>query len=236
MPNPSFARLFSALCTAFFLAAAFARAGAAELPETAGTLGASGAVAVVTSVAKEEASAPKVSLPQDRAEMRQEAVASISGAKEVLFPEPKASLPEPKASSPEPALSLPERYASAVQDVLLKGLEMVGIGYRFGGTGLDGLDCSGYVQAVYREALGLMLPRTARGQADVGSRVGRAELKPGDLVFFNTMRRAFSHVGIYLGDDYFLHAPSSGGFVRLEYMQDSYWGKRFDGARRILPE
>lgn len=137
---------------------------------------------------------------------------------------------------PTPGKSLLERYVSTTQDVLLKGLELVGVSYRSGGTGIEGLDCSGYVQLVYHEAIGLALPRTAQDQANAGRQVPRAELKPGDLVFFNTMRRAFSHVGIYLGDDYFLHAPSSGGFVRLESMQNGYWTTRFNGARRIIGE
>jgi cell wall-associated NlpC family hydrolase len=128
-----------------------------------------------------------------------------------------------------------ERYSNAAQDVLLKGLELVGLHYRVGGTSSDtGLDCSGYVQLVYREAAGLILPRTAREQANVGEEVGKTELKPGDLVFFNTMRRTFSHVGIYLGDNYFLHSPSVGSAVRVESMQNSYWVQRYNGARRLL--
>ena len=129
-----------------------------------------------------------------------------------------------------------ERYSNAAQDVLLKGLELVGIRYRAGGASSDaGLDCSGYVQLVYREAAGLVLPRTAREQANVGEEVvGKAELKPGDLVFFNTMRRAFSHVGIYLGDNYFLHSPRNGSAVRVESMQNSYWVQRYNGARRLI--
>ncbi|GHT91243.1 hypothetical protein AGMMS49545_06750 [Betaproteobacteria bacterium] len=129
-----------------------------------------------------------------------------------------------------------KRYSNAAQDVLLKGLELVGIRYRLGGASPDaGLDCSSYVQLVYREAAGLVLPRTAREQANVGEEVaGRAELKPGDLVFFNTMRRAFSHVGIYLGDNYFLHAPRVGSAVRVESMQNSYWVQRYNGARRLI--
>ncbi|MDR2677994.1 MAG: C40 family peptidase [Zoogloeaceae bacterium] len=134
--------------------------------------------------------------------------------------------------------SLLERYTNLAQEVLLKGLEKVGIGYRFGGAGANaiGLDCSGFVQTVYKEAAGLMLPRTAREQAEQGREVVSSDLKPGDLVFFNTMRRAFSHVGIYLGDSYFLHSPSAGGSVRLESMRNSYWVQRYNGARRILAD
>jgi len=131
--------------------------------------------------------------------------------------------------------SLFERYSSVAQDVLLKGLSAVGVRYRLGGTEPEsGFDCSAFVQFVYREAAGLILPRTAKDQAKEGEAVDRADLKPGDLVFFNTMRRAFSHVGIYLGDNYFLHAPSSGGAIRLESMKNSYWQGRYNGARRLL--
>ncbi|MCL2021899.1 MAG: C40 family peptidase [Betaproteobacteria bacterium] len=131
--------------------------------------------------------------------------------------------------------SLFERYSSVAQDVLLKGLSVVGSRYRAGGTEPEnGLDCSGFVQFVYREAAGLILPRTAKDQSKQGEAVARADLQPGDLVFFNTMRHAFSHVGIYLGDNYFLHSPSSGGGVRLDNMLSHYWQGRYNGARRLL--
>ena len=136
---------------------------------------------------------------------------------------------------PQEEKSFFERYSNAAHDVILEALELVGINYRMGGNDPDsGLDCSSYVQLVYREAAGLVLPRTAREQSQHGEEVDKAELKPGDLVFFNTMRRAFSHVGIYLGDNHFLHAPKPGAEVRVESMESSYWVKRFNGARRII--
>lgn len=126
-----------------------------------------------------------------------------------------------------------ERYTNKAQDLILKGLEMVGVNYRRGGTDPDaGLDCSGFVQLVFRDAIGLGLPRTSREMSEVGDRVDRQELKAGDLVFFNTMRRAFSHVGIYVGEGKFIHAPRAGGEVRVEDMRQAYWSKRFNGARR----
>ena len=128
-----------------------------------------------------------------------------------------------------------ERYTNTAQDLILKGLEMVGVVYRRGGTDPDaGLDCSGFVQLVFRDAVGLVLPRTSREMSEVGDRIDRQELKPGDLVFFNTMRRAFSHVGIYLGEGRFLHSPRPGGEVRVEDMGSSYWVKRYNGARRVV--
>ena len=146
----------------------------------------------------------------------------------------QASEQQPRLSD-EPSLF--ERYTSSAKDLVLKGLELVGINYRFGGTDPDsGLDCSGFVQVVFKDAVGLLLPRTAREQSEVGNVVDKKELKPGDLVFFNTMRRTFSHVGIYLGDGKFVHAPSSGGKVRVEAISTGYWSKRFNGARRLIDE
>lgn len=128
-----------------------------------------------------------------------------------------------------------ERYTNTAQDLILKGLEMVGVVYRRGGTDPDaGLDCSGFVQLVFRDAVGLVLPRTSKEMSEVGTRIDKQELKPGDLVFFNTMRRAFSHVGIYLGEGRFLHSPRPGGEVRVEDMGSSYWVKRYNGARRVV--
>ena len=132
-------------------------------------------------------------------------------------------------------LSLFERYTNSAQDLILKGLELVGINYRRGGTDPDnGLDCSGFVQIVFKDAVGMLLPRTAREQSEIGNIVDRNELKAGDLVFFNTMRRTFSHVGIYLGDNRFLHAPRSGAEIRVEDMSQGYWVKRYNGARRVV--
>jgi len=140
---------------------------------------------------------------------------------------------EPPRLSDEPTLF--ERYTTSAQDLVLKGLELVGINYRRGGTNPNtGLDCSGFVQVVFRDAVGKLLPRTAKEQSQVGDAIDKQELKPGDLVFFNTMRRAFSHVGIYLGDNRFLHAPRSGAEVRVEDMSQSYWVKRYNGARRVV--
>lgn len=130
-----------------------------------------------------------------------------------------------------------QRYTSAAQELVVEGLGYLGIPYRFGGTSPEtGLDCSGLVQQVFRNALGLDMPRTAAEMAKVGDRIKKDDLQPGDLVFFNTMRRTFSHVGIYIGDNQFLHAPSTGGKVRVDDLTDSYWLRRFTGARRVAPE
>ena len=154
-------------------------------------------------------------------------VAGHAAAAEQPFP--------PQQPWPAEEPSLLERYTTNAQDLILKGLELVGINYRFGGTNPDsGLDCSGFVQIVFKDALGKLLPRTAKEQSQVGDEVSRNELKPGDLVFFNTMRHAFSHVGIYLGDNHFVHAPRTGSEIRVEDMSQSYWAKRYNGTRRVL--
>jgi cell wall-associated NlpC family hydrolase len=128
-----------------------------------------------------------------------------------------------------------ERYTNAAHDVILHSLKLVGVRYRFGGNDEGtGLDCSGFVRLVFKDTLGTQLPRTAAEMSQVGQRVDTSQLKPGDLVFFNTMRRTFSHVGIYLGDNHFLHAPRTGAEVRVESMEDSYWINRYNGARRII--
>lgn len=146
-----------------------------------------------------------------------------------------ASAVEQTAAEPTPPKSIFSRYTNAAQDVILKGLELVGISYRWGGAKIDaGLDCSGYVQVVFKDAMGLVLPRTAKEMSEIGEQIDISSLKPGDLVFFNTMRRAFSHVGIYLGDSYFLHAPRKGAEVRVESMDKAYWLQRYNGARRLI--
>ena len=137
-----------------------------------------------------------------------------------------------KADEPQ---SFFERYTNAAQDVILQGLKLVGVRYRFGGNDEDsGLDCSGFVRLVFKDSLGAQLPRTAAEMSQVGQRVDTSQLKPGDLVFFNTMRRTFSHVGIYLGDNRFMHAPRTGAEVRVEDMSQGYWVKRYNGARRVV--
>lgn len=124
--------------------------------------------------------------------------------------------------------------ADAVTDLVDSGLSLLGVRYRFGGnTPQSGFDCSGFVRHVFSDALGVLLPRTAVEMARVGETVPKEELQPGDLVFFNTLRRSFSHVGIYLGDNKFMHANSRGGGVRVDDMTGRYWAKRFNGARRI---
>ncbi len=121
-----------------------------------------------------------------------------------------------------------------VNDVLASAMSLEGIKYKYGGASPNtGFDCSGFVNYVYNKAANLKLPRTAKGISRYGQSVSKDDLAPGDLVFFNTARRAFSHVGIYVGDGNFIHAPSRGGHVRVESMQTGYWETRFNGAKRL---
>ena len=120
-------------------------------------------------------------------------------------------------------------------DLVTTAMDSLGVPYRLGGTSAEtGFDCSGFVRATYEQAMGLILPRRAAEQAAATQAIDKADLQPGDLVFFNTLRRAYSHVGIYMGDGKFIHAPRTGSQVRVERMDISYWQRRFNGARRVL--
>jgi cell wall-associated NlpC family hydrolase len=135
--------------------------------------------------------------------------------------------PELPASESAP---VGERRAEA----LLQALLTLGLDYRYGGNSPEtGFDCSGLVAHVFREAYGIRLPHNARAQSEIGVNVSLSELRAGDLVFYNTLNQPFSHVGIYLGDGRFVHAPKSGARVRVDPVRGSYWMRRFDGARRI---
>jgi cell wall-associated NlpC family hydrolase len=119
-------------------------------------------------------------------------------------------------------------------DLVSTAIGFLGIPYLRGGNSAEtGFDCSGFVRAIYKETIGLVLPRSADQQANATQKIDKNELKPGDLVFFNTMKRTFSHVGIYLGEGKFIHSPRSGASVRIEDMRIPYWNVRFDGARRV---
>lgn len=134
------------------------------------------------------------------------------------------------------ALDLPEAQTPpSIQELLLYALSLNGTHYKFGGRSTEGgFDCSGFVSHVFNKAAGVVLPHNTKAISNNGERVSKSELRPGDLVFFNTLRRAFSHVGIYLGDNRFIHASSSAsGDVMISDMSENYWASRFNGARRL---
>ena len=135
---------------------------------------------------------------------------------------------------------LVRQMRDSATEMVLTAMNFLGVRYVRGGNSAEqGFDCSGFTRYVFENSLGLVLPRRADEQAKNAGllSVKRDELKPGDLVFFNTMRRAFSHVGIYVGEGKFIHAPRAGAEVRIEDMRQAYWAKRFNGARRAeLPQ
>ena len=120
------------------------------------------------------------------------------------------------------------------EELIDRAMEVIGVRYR-SDTELpqSGLDGSSFVGYVFKEKLGFLLPRKSTQMSRVGKPINRDELQPGDLVFFNTMRLTFSHVGIYVGDNKFIHSPSKGTTVRVDDLGSLYWDKRFDGARRL---
>ena len=152
-----------------------------------------------------------------------------------------ASPPATKVSTPpgrsKVALSqraFDEIAAARARELALNALSQVGVPYRFGGNSPEsGFDCSGLVQYVYSRGAGLSLPRNTQSLSEVGAAVPAEELAPGDLVFFDTLRRPYSHVGIYLGDYRFIHAPTTGGQVELVDLRERYWQTRYNGARRL---
>ena len=126
------------------------------------------------------------------------------------------------------------KVSDKASDLVMTAMGFLGVPYRRGGNTDTGFDCSGFVRSMYERTVGLVLPRQAREQAAATQTIDKQDLQPGDLVFFNTMRRAFSHVGIYVGEGKFIHSPKPGAQVRVEDMSQSYWKQRFDGARRVM--
>ncbi len=133
--------------------------------------------------------------------------------------------------------SPPPRWSDKAQEVLMQALSLTGIQYKYGGASPDtGFDCSGFVRYVFSQAAKITLPPTARAISQIGKTVKKDELQPGDLVFFNTLKSAFSHVGIYIGNNKFIHSPRTGSSVRVENMDNVYWSSHFNGAQRLEKE
>ncbi len=148
-------------------------------------------------------------------------------------PFPTPTEPAPSAAPPPPAVQAPPPAQDPAESLVSTALSFRGTPYRNGGSDPKGFDCSGFTQWVFAQ-FGVALPRAVEEQFKVGKKITSPEdLKPGDLVFFHTVARGASHVGIFVADDQFVHAPSSKGVVRVEYVNSSYWGRRFLGARRL---
>lgn len=136
-------------------------------------------------------------------------------------------------NSGEPMTGSPDRSA----DVVLVAMQFLDLPYRSGGQESEsGFDCSGFTRQVFEQSLGVLLPRQAEEQARAPGlhAVTREQLRAGDLIFFNTLGRAYSHVGIYVGEGRFIHAPRPGTRIRVESLTANYWARRFTGARRPI--
>jgi cell wall-associated NlpC family hydrolase len=161
---------------------------------------------------------------------------ATTGATPRPFPTPHApsSAPSPAPSPSTPAVTAPGGIGKAVgYGVAGTALSLRGAPYRNGGSDPAGFDCSGFVKYVFLQN-GIAVPRTVTEQFHAGHEVAGPQLEPGDLVFFSTVTSGASHVGIAIGGDEFIHAPSGAGQVRVERMSASYWATRFVGARRLL--
>ena len=118
-------------------------------------------------------------------------------------------------------------------DLIMNAMSLIGLSYRFGGNSpTQGLDCSGFMQYIFKRSMGITLPRTSAEMATVGQQVDRANLKPGDMVFFGSGGRV-SHVGMYIGNDRFIHAPRTGRDIEITSMNGNYWKSRYITARRV---
>jgi len=152
-----------------------------------------------------------------------------------------SSAPVSTQSHRTPALGESHDYlvleqADAAQEIVMFAYGLIGTGYRFGGRNPEaGLDCSGMVAYIVEQVSGTRLPHNAARIADQTRPISMRDLQPGDLVFFNTLKRRHSHMGIYLGEGKFIHAPSSRGSVRIDSLDNVYFAPRFDGARTLQP-
>lgn len=126
-----------------------------------------------------------------------------------------------------------DKHRTLVEKILHKAHKYEGVPYKFGGTTPKGFDCSGYLGYVYKEAIGLVLPRSADDQYEFGKKIEKNKLLPGDMVFFETYEKGISHSGIYIGDNKFISATTSKG-VAVADMSSGYWFDRYIGAKRIL--
>lgn len=143
--------------------------------------------------------------------------------------------PAPRTASSSNTISQASADSALGTEVAMYALGLIDTDYRFGGKNPEaGLDCSGMVSYIYGQATGLKVLGSAADIAERGRPIPRQSLRPGDLVFFNTMNRSYSHVGIYLGNQRFIHAPSTNGKVRIDRLSDRYYAKRYEAARTFF--
>lgn len=142
---------------------------------------------------------------------------------------------KPSGNATSASRTVPLQNASHRNDVVMYAFGLINVDYRFGGANPEsGLDCSGMVSYIYKNSVGLKLPHNAAQIAGVGKQISANDLQPGDLVFFNTMNRPYSHVGIYIGDDRFIHAPHTNGKIEVSSLKNKYFAQRFEGARTFF--
>lgn len=160
---------------------------------------------------------------------------AVAWARPEAPPDPLLALLAERGAVPA-APSLVSSLQARASELVIAAMNFVGVPYQRGGSSFEtGFDCSGFTRHIFALTLGLALPRRVDDQASAEGLISvhQSELKPGDLVFFNTLKRTFSHVGIYVGEGRFIHAPRSGSEVRIENMRYAYWSQRFTGARRV---
>ncbi|RKU03183.1 hydrolase Nlp/P60 [Burkholderia sp. Nafp2/4-1b] len=169
------------------------------------------------------------------------AVVSLLAACSSVPPESASRTSGMKITTPRafpPPANFPKFVDHSVgqEEISIQAMSLVGVPYRWGGnTPTSGFDCSGLVRYVLDRAADVNLPRTTADMSSRGVSIDPDQVAPGDLIFFNTTGRPHSHVGIYVGKLRFVNAPSTGGTVRLDYLTNPYWAKRFDGIRRVAP-
>lgn len=136
-----------------------------------------------------------------------------------------------------PVRQVPETpaQASSRDEVVLYAMGLMGVNYRFGGKNpSSGMDCSGMVSYIYKHAVGMNLPHNAYRIAKISRRISMKEIRPGDLVFFNTQHRPYSHVGIYIGQGRFIHAPGTDGRIKISTLSSRYFARHLEGARTLF--
>ncbi|TDR73010.1 C40 family peptidase [Paludibacterium purpuratum] len=147
---------------------------------------------------------------------------------------PLKQRPRPQAGGQQYQLSHLEAEGAG-REILMYTLSLLDVGYQFGGSNpAAGLDCSGMVSYIYLNAVGLKLPHNAAQIANLSRPIDTSSLRVGDLVFFNTLNRPYSHMGIYIGDGKFVHAPHSNSVIRIDRLDNRYFSARFDGARTLF--
>lgn len=140
----------------------------------------------------------------------------------------------PTAPGPQPQIQSTADADTTGAEIAIRAIALVGIPYRYGGADLDGFDCSGLVYFIHQQ-LGIGVPRTAADQQRAARQIARTRIAPGDLLFFHTRGRGVSHVGIYVGENRFVHAPQSGRLIELRTIDDGYYGPRLVSVGRLRP-